>query len=365
MEVVKEMVKINKNFALAIILIALVAAASLYAIYILNTQSGIDQSKNEQQKTTISVIDGAGRNVTITVPVERIVSLNDGLTEMLCALGVQDKIVGRDASSTMPPSIVSVPVVGENSYQPNIEQILELNPDIIFADSMLPYNNVAMEQLESAGIPIFISDPTNPQPTARSDTTAVDFTCQLLIKMAKIVGGEEVAEEYINYVQYYNNLVKERIAGLSDSERPKVMFEWYMPYLTFVSPEIYQAGGINIAENMTTYAPIMSPEFVVEQNPKIIIRMISSPNHKLEDFTEMWEEIVSRPEIQNVDAIKNGKVYICDWRIRNGICSVVGYLYFAKWIQPELFNDIDPAQVMEELYQKFFGITVQGVFVYP
>ncbi|MEM3623774.1 MAG: hypothetical protein QXL52_00520, partial [Nitrososphaerales archaeon] len=80
---------------------------------------------------------------------------------------------------------------------------------------------------------------------------------------------------------------------------------------------------------------------------------------------EMREEILSRPELQNVDAIKNGKVYICDWKIRGGICSVVGYLYFAKWIQPELFQDIDPAQVMEELYQQFFGITVQGVFAYP
>lgn len=314
---------------------------------------------------TITLVDNAGRNITVTVPVQRIVVLNNGLTEMLCALGAQSKIIGRDATSTMPPSILSVPVVGENSYQPNVELILELKPDIIFADSMIAYNTVAMQQLEMAGIPIFISDPTDPTPTPRSNTTVVDFTCNLLKKMATIVGGEEKAEQYIQFAQYYNNLVKQRIANLPDSKRPKVMWEWYKPYYTFISPAIYHAGGINIAENMTVYAPVMSPEFVVEQNPQVIIRMISSPAHDLNDFKEMWEEIMSRPELQNTEAIKKGRVYICDWKLRNGICSVVGYLYFAKWVQPELFRDIDPAQVMTEIYRKFFGITVEGTFAYP
>ncbi|MEM2351471.1 MAG: ABC transporter substrate-binding protein [Thermoproteota archaeon] len=319
----------------------------------------------DEEYRIITITDNAGRNVTVKVPVKRIVSLNSGLTEMLCALGVQNKIVGRDATSTMPPSILSVPVVGEHSYQPNVEAIIELKPDIVFADSMLPYNTVAMRQLEEAGIPIFISDPTDPTPTPRSNTTVVDFTCSLLMKMAIIVGGESKAREYIQFAQYYNNLVKQRIASLSDEQRPKVMWEWYAPYWTFISPAIYHAGGINIAENMTVYAPIMSPEFVVEQNPQVIIRMISSPTHDLNDFVQMWQEIMSRPELQVVDAVKNGRVYICDWKLRNGILTVVGYLYFAKWVQPTLFEDIDPAQVMAEIYQRFFGITVEGTFVYP
>lgn len=318
-----------------------------------------------EEYRVITITDNAGRNVTVTVPVQRIVSLNSGLTEMLCVLGAQGKIIGRDATSTMPPSILSVPVVGENSYQPNVEAILELKPDIIFADSMLAYNTVAMQQLEGAGIPIFISDPTDPKPTPRSNTTVVDFTCNLLMKMAMIVGGEMRASEYIQLAQYYNNLVKQRIASLPNEKRPKVMWEWYAPYWTFISPAIYHAGGINIAENMTVYAPVMSPEFVVEQNPQVIIRMISSPTHDLNDFVKIWQEIMSRPELQNVDAIKKGRVYICDWKLRDGILAVVGYLYFAKWIQPTLFEDVDPAKVMAEIYQRFFGITVEGTFVYP
>ncbi|MCX8153420.1 MAG: ABC transporter substrate-binding protein, partial [Candidatus Bathyarchaeota archaeon] len=313
----------------------------------------------------ITFVDGAGRNVTLTVPVNRIVSVNSGLTEMLCALGVQDKIVGRDASSTMPPSILSVRVAGENSYMPNIEIILELKPDVVFADSMLPYNTVAMSQLEAAGIPIFIADPIDPEPTKHSNITVVDFSCNLISKIASIVGKEEKANEYINFVQYYNNLVKQRIANLTIAQKPKVMLEWYRPYNTFVTPGIDQAGGINIAENQTVYAPVLSPEFVVEQNPAVIIRLIKSPTHNVSDFIAERNAIMNRTELAGVDAIKDGRVYICDWDIRGGISSVVGYLYWAKWCQPTLFADLDPVSVHAELYRRFFGIQLQGVFAYP
>ncbi|MCW4044368.1 MAG: ABC transporter substrate-binding protein [Candidatus Bathyarchaeota archaeon] len=315
--------------------------------------------------TNITVVDGAGRNVTLTVPINRIVSINSGLTEMLCALGVQNKLVGRDQSSTMPPSVLNVTVVGGSSYDPNVELILELKPDVIFADSMLPYNTVAMGQLANAGIPIFISDPTDPEPTKHSNSTVVDFSCDLLSKLASIVGNQAKATEYVTYVQYYNNLVKQRIATLSPTQRPKVMLEWYQPYYTFVTPGLDQAGGINIAENQTVYAPLLSAEFVIEQNPAVIIRMESSLTHAEADFKAARDEILGRTALSNVDAIKNGRVYICDWNIRGGITSVVGYLYWAKWCQPTLFADIDPAAVNAELYQRFFGITVGGTFAYP
>lgn len=315
--------------------------------------------------TKVTIVDGAGRNVTLTVPVERIVTINSGLTEMLCALGVQGKIVGRDKSSNMPASVLSIPIVGDNSYLPNVEVILELKPDVIFADSMLPYNSVAMSQLEAAGIPIFIANPIDPEPTKHSNLTVVDFSCNLISKLAAIVGNQGKANEYINYVQYYNNLVKTRIATLTQAQRPKVMLEWYKPYNTFVTPGLDQAGGINIAENQTVYAPVLSPEFVVEQNPAIIIRMSSSSNHNLADFIAERDEILNRAALANVDAIKNRRVYICDWDIRGGISSVVGYLYWSKWCQPTLFADIDPAAIHAELYQKFFGTTVQGTFAYP
>jgi iron complex transport system substrate-binding protein len=294
----------------------------------------------EPQPKNITIADGAGRNITLTVPVKRIISINNGLTEMLCALGVGDNIVGRDDSSTLPPYILNVTSVGSDSYAPNVEIILQLKPDIVFADSMLTYNDVAMKQLTDAGIPVFIADPTDPEPTQHSNATIVDFSCNLMNQLASIVGNQEKADEYVTYVQYYNKLVQDRLANLTQSQKPTVMLEWYAPYNTFVTPGLDQAGGINIAENQTIYAPVLSPEFVVEQNPSIIIYMISSPTHDVNDFKVARDQILNRVELSNVDAITEGQVYVCDWASRGGVRCIVGYLYWAKWCQPSLFADI-------------------------
>jgi iron complex transport system substrate-binding protein len=307
----------------------------------------------------------ANNTLTIELPVARIVTINSGLTEMLCALGCEDKIVGRDESSTMPPSVLQKTVCAENSYVPNVEVILELEPDVIFADSMLPYATEKYEQLKDAGIPVFIADPTDPEPAAHSNETVIDFSCKLISKLAKIVEKEQTANKYINYVQYYNDLVKERIETLTPEERPKVMMEWYEPYYTFVTPGLDQAGGINIAENQTEYAPHLSAEFVVEQNPDIIIRAIMSQDHNETDFIDIRNEILSRNEISGVNAIKNEKVYIYDFVIRGGVRCVVGHLYWAKWCQPGLFADINPAAINAEINQMFFGADIPGVFAYP
>jgi iron complex transport system substrate-binding protein len=343
--------------AIILVVIVVVASYEIYRLYV--------PSAATPQKETITVEDGTGVQVVINTPVERIVTLNDGLTEIICALGCEDKIVGRDSTSTFPSSIAEKPSVGE-SYAPNLEILLELEPDLVIADSMLTYNNETRGKIEAAGIPVFISDTANPQPDPNSNETTIDFTSNVVSKLGLILDKQDKANEIIDYMQYYENLVNERIQNLPPNEKkPLVYYEFIDSWMTAVSPYITQAGGVNIAANESTYAPTLSPEYVVAKNPDVIIRMISSPNHNVADFKTMRDEILNRPGLGEVTAIKEGKVYICDYEIRGGIRCVVGWLQWAKWIQPNLFEDIDPAAVHAELMQKFFGVNLEGVYAYP
>jgi iron complex transport system substrate-binding protein len=313
--------------------------------------------------------------MTIPLPVNRIAALDNGVAEILCALGVQNLIVARCDSCTMPPTLSNVTSVGENDYAPNVEALIALKPDVIFASSMLPYNPTSYQQLKSAGIPVYIVDTTNPEPVNPSKMTKdqlynssspIDFTCGLMQNFTAIVGHQANATAYINWAQSYNKLVKDRIYSLTPDQQVKVFLEWYdYPYQTFVTQGIYQAGGDNIAENQTVYSPVLTPEFVVQQNPSVIIEYISSPTHNINDFIAAKNSVMSRTALQNVDAIKNGRVYVIDWSARSGVRSVIGYLYWAKWIQPSLFSDIDPATVNQDLNQKFFGTIIAGTFGYP
>jgi len=324
--------------------------------------------------TSVTVTDGAGNTMTIPLPVTKIAALDGGVAEILCAMGAESLIVARTDGCTMPPSILSVPSFGENDYAPNVEALIELDPDIIFASSMLPYNPTSYEQLQNAGIPIYITDTTAPEPVNPFDMTKdelynapsnIDFTCGLMQNFTAIVGHQSEATEYIEWAQNYNKLVKDRIYTLSRDQLINVYLEWYGYGRTFVTQSVYQAGGINIAENQTTYSPILSAEFIVEQNPSAIIALIYSPAHNINDFIAAKNDILSRDTLQNVDAVKYGRVYICDFYARSGVRSVIGYLYWAKWLQPSLFPDVDPATVNQELNQKFFGTSIAGTFAYP
>jgi iron complex transport system substrate-binding protein len=325
--------------------------------------------------TSVTVTDGAGNTMTIALPVTKIAALDSGVAEILCAMGVGNMIVARCDSCTMPPSILNVTSVGQNDYAPNVEALIALKPDVIFASSMLPYNPTSYAQLKDAGIAVYIVDTTNPEPVNPSkmtkdelynSPTPIDFTCGLMQNFTAIVGHQDIVTEYVTWAQNYNKLVKDRVYSLTSDQQVKVFLEWYdYPYQTFVTQGIYQAGGINIAENQTVYSPVLTPEFVVQQNPSVIIEYVSSPTHNINDFIAAKNNILSRSALQDVDAIKNGRVYIIDWSARSGVRSVVGYLYWAKWIQPSLFSDIDPGTVNQNLNQKFFGTSIAGTFGYP
>jgi iron complex transport system substrate-binding protein len=324
--------------------------------------------------TSVTVTDGRGESVTIPLPVERIVSLDAGFTEMLCLMGAQNLIVGRTTAAITPPSILSVTTVGDSGYASNIEAILELQPDLIMCGTDLTVNPVAYQQLSDTGIPIFIAD-TAPQAVYPSQMTpeelynsptVIDHICGLMQNMTAFIGHEDEAEEFIDWAQSYNKLVKDRVAALAPDQYVKVFVDWYAsPYRTFLDLWAYQAGGINIAENQTVYSPRLNPEFILEQNPDAIIELISSPTHNVNDFIAARNDILSRSELQGVSAVQTERVYVCDFYARRGVRCVVGYLYWATWLQPSLFADINPAAVNQELNQKFFGTSIAGTFAYP
>jgi iron complex transport system substrate-binding protein len=110
---------------------------------------------------TITIVDGKGYSVNVSTPVLEVVSISSRASEVICALGAGDRIVGRDSYSVFPPSLEDAPIVAKFSYSPSVELILELEPDLVIADSMLPAES--RKTIEDAGIPVIVEtswDPT-------------------------------------------------------------------------------------------------------------------------------------------------------------------------------------------------------------
>ncbi|MGL5534410.1 MAG: ABC transporter substrate-binding protein, partial [Cetobacterium sp.] len=96
---------------------------------------------------------------------------------------------------------------------------------------------------------------------------------------------------------------------------------------TFLNDVIKNAGGKNIFENQEGW---ISPtlESIIEENPEFIFVG--------EDRKEVVEDIKTRPEWQEIDAVKTGKVYFIDEGINRPSTRVLKSL---KQMKEVLSND--------------------------
>ncbi|MXV78973.1 hemin ABC transporter substrate-binding protein [Candidatus Poribacteria bacterium] len=103
---------------------------------------------------TIEVTDAEDKVVKITSS-KRIVSLNGSTTEILFALGVGDRVVGCDASSTYPKGVrEKLPSVGYQ-YGLNAEGILSLKPTLVIGREDVRPPQV-VEQLRMSGVTVLL-----------------------------------------------------------------------------------------------------------------------------------------------------------------------------------------------------------------
>ena len=75
------------------------------------------------------------------------------------------------------------------------------------------------------------------------------------------------------------------------------------------------------------------------------------------------------PGFGDTNAGKNNEVYVTYFINTLGPGDHIGVLYFAKWLYPDLFQDLDPQAVHQEYIDKFqnvdYDLEEHGVFVYP
>jgi len=346
----------NKNFVLFGVVFGVIICVLCVGVY---TPSSPDRLTNPDALDFVTVIDATGVEVTVPHPVNRIVCLSS--IETVYALGAGDKIIAitgmltTDIKEILPSHILELPIVGDTDSAPNIEKIVELNPDLILASERLSDENRQM--FEVAGIAVI------------EDSSTGNRRNQYVTNLGLILNAEQRATDILSYEAYYWNLVKTRVENLPRNEKPLVYFEWYTEWFS-TGPDgsytklIEAAGGINVGENATVTNPQLNVELIIEQNPDVVIRMLDyTSGETLDAFQKLHNQILTRSGVNNLNAIKNNQVYV----IKSVLLvdrDVVGLLYFAKWFHPELFADIDPVALHAEMIEKYFNTTISGVYAY-
>jgi iron complex transport system substrate-binding protein len=340
----------------------------------------------------LTFVDSADRIVAVKKPVKRIVVTYRHPLELLRSLNVpEDRIVGVESliqSSGEPPYGVNykvffpefqdVPTVGL-VWTPDVEAILNLDPDVVFLIYYPWFASIisvdkAQDELESAGITVIRIYAAVGRGIFNKEAIGE------VNKLGYVFDKRNEAEEFLDWYVSTMNTIKERVENMPEEDKPTVYLESTERYNTVFGepyPSITTAGGKNIFKTKGE----IDPEAVMERNPDIIVKVSSwgaggydVDAGDTEGLKNVREEIMRRPELQNVEAVKNGRVYVISgyiipWGPAAGARGFILPIYMAKWFHPELFTDLDPKGIHQEYLTRFQGLDIdldkKGVFVYP
>jgi len=258
------------------------------------------RSSNKSSQKTKTSTDAMLRQVAVPHTVKRIVSMAPNITEMLFAIGLDQEVVGVTKFCDYPESVKNRTIIG-GYYDPNIETILALAPDLIVATPD-GYSKERIGKLEQSGITIFI---VNPQ--------QIREVLDTMLELGIITGRKQAAEQVVKELSKRIKVVQEKAKAIPAEKRPKVFYEIGKDPLitagpeTFVDSLISAAGGINIARDAPTPWPRYSVESVIIKKPDIILtapHVLSTDNAG--STVSDWHRYRTMP------AVKNERIYPVD-----------------------------------------------------
>lgn len=355
----------------------LLAFILLLSIFSSLGTAAVMMSVTSEDADSVTIQDFSDRQVTIKQPVERIVILDahQQLTSALQAMGLYDKIVGVDIDTAKEtglfPNIDKKTVIGTKK-ELDLEQILKLKPDVVFDVGSYPGDE--LKKMEETGLTV-VSISLFPTPNEGFEPTIENTRV-----LGSIVGAKEKANEFADWKAHYLNIIKNRVSGLAEDEKPSSMYTY-----KWKGNSIFGAGSKNrfhfvldyvgtrdINSNLDEDWAEIDLEAVIKENPEFIIveEMDHQSGYGITDPAGMISKITSLKEVpgfSNVDAIKNDKIYCLPMSVLSGDTWLAA-IYLAPVFHPDLFKDYDAVKIHQEYIDKFMGVSEdisKDVFLYP
>ena len=278
----------------------------------------------------VTVIDDLGRKVTINKQPQRIISLAPSNTEILFALGLDDKIIGVTDYCDYPEAAKTKTRVAGFST-PDLERLVSLQPDLVVAESI--QEKTVLPALERLGMTVFVTE-----------ATTLDSILNDISVLGKITGKTRIASRLLDTMNSKINSIASKTQNLSPAQRLRVLYvNWHDPIWTmgrniYINDVINKAGGTNIYEADFEKARSVSLESIITKNPQVIF--VSGMGTSGD---AVYKGIKDETRLYTVDALANNRIYkISDANLieRPGPRIADGLIEVAKMIHPEIFGDL-------------------------
>jgi iron complex transport system substrate-binding protein len=241
-------------------------------------------------------VDDWGRTVALAAPARRIVSLAPATTELVFALGLGDRLVGRTRWCDYPPAARQVADVGDG-LAPNVEAVAARRPDLVLLYAS-PANRAAADRLATLGIPV----------AALALDRAADVR-----RAAFLVGGLAGAARAADSLVAAFDSLRTEVAHEAERRRgprPRVYVDvWADPPMTvgrgsYLQEVVEAAGGDNLFDDVRASSAMVSLEAIAQRDPDVIV--------VLQTDTSRAPDLAARPGWSAVRAVREGRILVLD-----------------------------------------------------
>ena len=239
---------------------------------------------------------------------DRIVVLDPAVVEMVYLLGGEDKLVGiaKLERSKIWPEEKTEKVESVGTFiNPSLEKIIALKPDLVIEsfhssdaiDKSLSSNNIEIIKIQA---------------------NSMEDIFKNFQKVAKILGKEKESEKII--AEKRQKI--EEIKKIDTTEKKGLFILAPTPMRVFgkgtLPNDIMEMLNIkNIAAGMEGMSPTLTPEYIIKENPDIILTFVKDPQ----------EIVKANPQIKDISAIKNNKFVVLETgQILRGSPRMIDYI---------------------------------------
>ncbi len=275
----------------------------------------------------IVVTDDTGYAAEFRETPARVVSVAPNLTEIMFAIGADDRLVGVTEQCDFPPEAKLKPRIGD-FVAPSLEKIFVREPDLVIGCGSL---HPVLARIRDLGVPVLSFNPAT-----------IDELLIVIEKIGAVLGRQEAASALTSSLKEEVRAVRSRVAEMDKKARVRVFVEiWHDPLLTagrgsFVHDLVESAGGVNVAASVGNHYFEISQEHVLDSDPQVIIAVYMEQNVSARNM------ILNRETWRTVSAVASGKVYDDidpDLLLRPSVRAVHTVRELAEKFYPELFRE--------------------------
>jgi len=349
------------------------------------------------QADPITLTDVTGRQVVLPKPAERVILADSRAIQALQLVHPTkpfESIIAWDNAlkAKAPdlfalykndyPELAKLPML-ENAYYSDfsVEKTVGLKPDLIIFDAGVKKKleeSRVLEQLTKIGVPVVFIDfrlhpLTNTVPSIRL--------------LGQALGNEQQTEGFLHFYQSRIDMINQRVATLTDQQKPKVFIERHagmtgeeccFTYGKGSFGEFIQtAGGVNLGSALFAgKSGTINLEQLITSKPDAYLMTGADWSSSFKESigvplgynadaalsAQRLDKLMARNGVNVLDSIKQHRVLAVYHQYYDSPLNIFAIEAIAKFLHPELFKDLDPQADLDMVHKEFLHQPSKGLF---